>query len=399
MGGARFGRFALLERIGTGGAGEVLLVADGVRRLALKRLLPHVEDAAAAAAFDREAALAARLRHRNVVTVLEHGRVDGVRYVLMELVDGKSLHQLLRACDRLPAGAAAFVALEVSRALAYVHALADDGGRPLALVHRDVSPSNVLVSRAGEVKLCDFGIAKVSGTTATRTQPGFIKGKRGYLSPEQESGETLDVRSDLFAVGVVLFEALTGRRPRAGEIPSQLVAGVPPALDGVCARTLAAARDERHASAAELVAVLEPIVAERRGEAELAACMARWCPPRANVGDDPTHTLARLGGRRRWMIAAVAAGIVAATAFVVARHAAPPAAQSSTPPSAATSSPVATTSSPAATPPPPPIVSPPRASPGEPSAHTRPSRRVRKGGPAPAAAPKRHDYMPDPFDR
>ncbi|MCU1278133.1 MAG: serine/threonine protein kinase, partial [bacterium] len=105
---ARFGRFELLERLGTGGAGEVLLVADGARRSALKRLLPHLEDAEAAAAFDREAALAARLEHDNIVRVLEHGRVDGARYVLMEYVDGKSLQQLLRACGRLPAGAAAF---------------------------------------------------------------------------------------------------------------------------------------------------------------------------------------------------------------------------------------------------------------------------------------------------
>jgi eukaryotic-like serine/threonine-protein kinase len=390
---ARFGRFELLERLGTGGAGEVLLVADGARRAALKRLLPHLEDAETAAAFDREAALAARLEHDNIVRVLEHGRVDGSRYVLMEYVDGKSLQQLLRACGRLTAGAAAFATQKVCHALAYAHALCDGEGRPLELIHRDVSPSNVLVSRRGEVKLCDFGIARLGTTTATRTQPGFIKGKRGYLSPEQQARETLDARSDLYAAGVVLFEALTGQRPRGpGDRPSRLMPEVLPALDRICARALAVARDERFGTAHEMAAALGSVVATTDGEAQLARYMEQWCPPRAAGESDPTHTLARFDRRRGWLIVAVAVGVVAVTLLAFARRRAPsapaetrvvPAKLQTAPPAGAVSPSVSST-------------------PRGPTSAQLPARHKQgadRKPPPRSRQPIDSDYMPDPFRR
>jgi serine/threonine protein kinase len=422
---ARFGRFELLARIGAGGGGEVLLVADGARRLALKRLLPHIDGAAAAAAFEREGPLAARLDHRNVVHVLEHGHVDGVPYVLMEYVDGKSLHALLRAAGRLPAGAAAFVVREACLALAYLHALEDEHGRPLALVHRDVSPSNLLVSRTGAVKLCDFGIAKATATTATRTVPGFVKGKRGYRSPEQEARVELDARSDVYAVGVVLFEALTGRRPRSdGERPSERAAGVPAALDDICVRACAADRDDRFAGAAEMAAALDDVVAQTGGESELRAIMARWCPAPPSLGEPTnTRTLARLDGGHRWLTAVIVAAALGVAALALTRLRSPAATVSPTAPLPSSAASAAVSPQP----PSPTVPSPSQPSPSQPSSPTvpspslpspslpppssapvthaaspsakRPSPSRPKRGRHAATAPHGSDYMPDPFHR
>jgi len=388
---ARFGRFELLARIGAGGGGEVLLVSDGARRLALKRLLPHLDGASAAGAFEREGALAARLIHPNIVQVVEHGQVGGVPYVLMEYVDGVSLHALLRAAGRLPPSVAAFVVREACRALAYLHALDDGDGRALALVHRDVSPSNLLVSRDGDVKLCDFGIAKATATTATRTVPGFTKGKRGYRSPEQESRAALDARSDVWAVGVVLFEALTGRRPRDdGERPSQWIAAVPPLLDDICMRARASEPGRRFGTAADMADALDAVVAAECVR-ELRATIERWVPRRQAADATATRTLARVGGARRWVAAAtVAAAAIAIAAFALTRRAPPPPSPSSPPPPARS---MAAPAAPVTAPVTPTVAVPPAA----PSRAAPPSRgKHAHRPPAPAA---RSDYMPDPFHR
>ena len=403
---SRFGRFELLERIGTGGAGEVLLVRDGERRLALKRLLPHLEDAASAATLEREAALAETLRHEHIVATLEHGRVGDERWVLMEYVDGPSLHRLLRAADRLPAVAAAYAVASVCRALACVHAS--------GMLHRDVSPSNVLVARDGTVKLCDFGIAKMLGGTATRTRPGFVKGKAGYHAPELRRGDALDARGEVYAAGVVLFEALTGRRPQAGDRPSRLVRGLPDAIDAACAQALATSPEERFATAEAMADALAAAAGAEGdaldGRAQLVAAVARWFPPRAPVGQDPTVTLARNGGARRWLLAGAvvtvaAAGVVALLAIRSARRA--PHTQVS--PALTTAAAAPRTGDPGdprdpPTPPAPPTVPPAVAPVAPPTTHARkpehaksaakPTRRA-----APSGAPKKRDYMPDPFPR
>jgi serine/threonine-protein kinase len=404
---ARFGRFELLARIGAGGGGEVLLVSDGARRLALKRLLPHVDGATAAGAFEREGMLAARLVHPNIVQVLEHGQVDGLPYVLMEYVDGVSLHALLRAAGRLPSGVAALVVRDACRALAYLHELDDGDGRALALVHRDVSPSNLLVSRDGDVKLCDFGITKATATTATRTVPGFTKGKRGYRSPEQESQALLDARSDVWAAGVVLFEALTGRRPRDdGERPSQWVAAVPPLLDDICTRARALEPERRFATAAEMAAALDAVVAAECVR-ELRAIIERRCP-RPPAGEaTATRTLARVGGARRWIAATTLAAAAIAIGAVALSRRAPP--RESPPALPATTATVVTSPSPSPSRPTPPLplpgsiaapaapVAPTVAVPAAPSRAAPPSRAKHAHRPSPPAA--RSDYMPDPFHR
>ncbi|MDB4966744.1 MAG: serine/threonine protein kinase with repeat, partial [Myxococcales bacterium] len=331
---SRFGRFEILQRLGAGAVGEVLLVTDGRREFALKRLLPHLCDDASAATFDNEAALSERLRHRNIVAVLEHGRIDEVPYLLMERIDGTSLHRLLATDRRLPPSLAAFVVGEVCRALAYAHAVAGDDGRPLGLIHRDVSPANVLVGRDGSVKLCDFGIAKTSALGgAVKTRSGVVKGKLGYLSPEQAAGEPLDARTDLFSAGAVLYEALTGvcpfapdeegtvvARPGAGgvERPSRRAPELPAALDRVCARALAPSREERFGSAAEMAAALDVVVGSSDAQAELAAYMSHAFAARQPRTNEPTQTVAA-GRRRRWTTASVAVVAVAVGAWSLAR--------------------------------------------------------------------------------
>ncbi len=208
------GRYRLVRRLGAGGMADVfraeLVGAEGITRdLVVKRILPSLSnDAEAVAMFVEEARIAARLHHPNVVQVYEFGR-SGDRYFLaMELVDGCDLAALLRH-ERPSLDALAWVFLELLDGLAYVHALRGSDGAPLGLVHRDVSPHNVLLGAAGEVKLADFGIA----TVAARVEPdGGVRGKYAYMAPEHARGEALDARADLFAVGAMLYEALTGRR-------------------------------------------------------------------------------------------------------------------------------------------------------------------------------------------
>jgi eukaryotic-like serine/threonine-protein kinase len=400
----RFGRFELLARIGTGGAGEVLLVEDDGRRLALKRLLPHLDGAGAADGFAREGALAAQLVHRNVVRVLEHGHVGTTPYVLMELVDGTSLHRLVRAAERLPPAAAAFIARELCHALEYLHGLTDGDGRPLALVHRDVTPSNVLVSRSGEVKLCDFGIAKATaGTTTTRTAPGLIKGKPGYRAPEQEERTAFDRRSDVYAIGVVLFEMIAGRRPLSDD---ERLGDGEAALDAICARARATDPELRFASAAEMAAALDAAGAVE-GAAALRAGLPRWCPP--PLATEPTHTrtrtLARADGAHRWSPLTLTAAVVAAVAVVIvvtvaafgwSRHAGRPVPAVTTPTPTPT---IASPSLPAAAQPlpaaPAPSPAPPPAVDARPArAHAKPKRPRRA-----TSSDQGSDYMPDPFHR
>ncbi len=260
-----FGKYTLLERIASGGMAEVFRaktfgVAGFEKTVALKRILPHfAADEGFVEMFVREAKIAVRLSHANVVQVYELGRVAEDYYIALEYVDGSDLKALVKK-GPLPVDLAAWIAQRICAALHHAHAAVDDAGGSLGIVHRDVSPHNVLLSWNGEVKVADFGIAKLaSGVRHTRT--GTVKGKLAYMSPEQSLGESdLDGRSDLFAVGIVLFEMLTGRRPFDGETdreilrkvqqdepppPSAMATGVPAELDAVVAKALAKRRDDR----------------------------------------------------------------------------------------------------------------------------------------------------------
>jgi serine/threonine-protein kinase len=208
------GRYEIERRLGGGGMAEVFLAklrgAEGFsRRVAIKRVLPHFAGHPEfAALFVREAQLCAQLQHPNVVSVLDFER-DAERglFLVMELVEGKDLSQLL-AAGRVPISLAIFLAVEVLRGLGYAHHL--DLGEIAGLVHRDVSPQNVLLSWDGGVKVSDFGIAKARAATLA-SESVVVKGKVSYMSPEQANGQPLDGRSDLFAIGIMLWEMLTGR--------------------------------------------------------------------------------------------------------------------------------------------------------------------------------------------
>jgi serine/threonine protein kinase len=207
-----FGKYRLLEPIASGGMAEVWRAeAPGpegfVKEVALKLVRgDHDARGEFVRMFIQEARLASRLTHANIVQVFDFDQVDGRYYIAMELVRGRTLREVVDRCReqgvRLGVPRAVHVGAEVARALAYAHRL-EEGGRPTGLVHRDVSPQNVLVSFEGEVKLTDFGIARALGATEA-TAPGTLKGKLAYMAPEQARGGAADGRADVFALGVVL---------------------------------------------------------------------------------------------------------------------------------------------------------------------------------------------------
>jgi serine/threonine-protein kinase len=258
------GKYLVGERIAIGGMAEVyrgvLRGATGFQRpvVVKKMLRKFANDRRIVRMFIEEARLAARLSHANLVQVLDFGRTEHEHFIVLEYVDGPDLRTLIndaraRGITRLPVPIATYVITQLLKGLEYAHSQVDGAGRPLGCVHRDVSPSNVLLSRDGAVKLADFGVAKVKNRIQL-TLPGQVKGKLNYLAPEQARSEEIDHRADLFAAGIVLYEMLTGRRPFTGNDPivvvdqilhghvappSTLAPEVPAELDEVLARALA----------------------------------------------------------------------------------------------------------------------------------------------------------------
>jgi tRNA A-37 threonylcarbamoyl transferase component Bud32 len=285
-----------------------LVGAEGVtRELVIKKVLHTLSlDREAVEMFVQEARVAARLHHPNVVQVYEFGRTEDGYFLAMELVEGCDLAALFQshAGSALPLGVVAWVFQELLEALGYVHGLTDGAGRPLGLVHRDVSPHNVLLGRAGEVKLADFGIA----TASTRTRDEGVKGKYAYMAPEQARGERLDARADLYAVGAMLYEALSGRRAlptretaamldaaRRGAIePIEHVApSVHPALAAVLGRALAVDRDERFPDAGtfrEALAEAMAVAGVVPDRAALQAMVRAYAEARETARADRTLT-------------------------------------------------------------------------------------------------------------
>lgn len=216
-----FGNYYLLEKIAVGGMAELFKARQrGVHNfekiVAIKRILPHLSDNDEfVRMFIDEAKLAAQLTHPNIVQIFDLGKASGFYYIAMEYVDGKDLRSLLRKVREyrmpFPEPVAAFVTMKVAGALDYAHRKRGMNDKELKLVHRDISPQNVLISGEGAVKLVDFGIAKAA-TKTTQTVAGALKGKLLYMSPEQALGQPLDSRSDIYSLGLVLFELLTGER-------------------------------------------------------------------------------------------------------------------------------------------------------------------------------------------
>ncbi len=224
--GTRFGQYVLIEKIATGGMAEVwkarMRGVEGFQKtVAIKKILPHLSDNQDfIEMFVDEAKLAAQLNHNNIIHIYDLGKIQSSYYIAMEYIDGFDLKAILRRGQErdhpMTVELALFIASKLASALDYAHRKKDFEEKEMGLVHRDVSPQNVLVSQEGDIKLCDFGIAKAA-SKASHTQAGALKGKLQYMSPEQAWGRSIDRRSDIFALATVLFEMLTNRKLFTGD--------------------------------------------------------------------------------------------------------------------------------------------------------------------------------------
>jgi len=351
-----FGRYTLVERMACGGTAEIyratLESAAGFRKdVAIKRLLPEWRSSAEfARMLEDEGRVLCHLAHQSIVQVYDMGVEQGLAYLAMEFVHGvdcaRVINCLIRDGVRMPAHHALHLMGQVLTALAFAHSARDSDGRELGVIHRDISPSNVLVSFQGEVKLADFGIAKGAHRTE-RTEAGRIRGKHCYMSPEQARGEGVDVRTDIFACGIVLYELLTSRRLFGGACDYEILRRVAEGgfgLDGasdlpgdvlaILDRALACDRRGRYPSADEMLRGLveaahrlespgssvelarfvrelfpeelarERCIASSTREGARTRVMSQACP----VRDD------RLAGRLSWRAAAMVALLVGTTA-------------------------------------------------------------------------------------
>jgi hypothetical protein len=297
------GRYQIVGQLATGGMAEILLgkllgPSGFERAVVIKRILPHLASQEQfREMFLAEARTLAKLRHPNVVQVHELGQDGDELFLVLEYLDGESayglMRRLLRAGETLPYSLGMHIVAEAAGGLHAAHELTDDDGRPLGLVHRDVSPQNIHVLYNGQVKLLDFGIAKATDSTV-RTEAGHVKGKFRYMSPEQCRGDHLDLRSDIFSLGIVLYELTTARRlfARKNDLmtmkaiteerivrPSQIAPGYPRRLEEIVMRCLSRLREERFQTAQELRREILALRRELSGdpvpESVLSALMRR----------------------------------------------------------------------------------------------------------------------------
>jgi TonB family protein len=294
--GTQFGQYILEEHIATGGMAEVyrarMLGMEGFQKtVAIKRILPQLtDDEEFVTMLIDEAKLAAQLNHNNIIHIYDLGRIDRSYYIAMEYIEGEDLRSILQTCRELgvkvPVQLAVHITALLASALDYAHKKRDFENRDLGLVHRDVSPQNVLISNDGDIKLCDFGIAKAA-SKATQTRAGALKGKLQYMSPEQAWGRDIDHRSDIFSLGLVFYEMLTGEAVFSGgtersvleqardpkvSAPSKLNPELPAEVDRIVLQALEPDPELRYQSARDLQRELEAVA---RAEG--------WAPDRAGV--------------------------------------------------------------------------------------------------------------------
>jgi serine/threonine protein kinase len=288
-----YGPYQLLDRIAVGGMAEVFKakragLAGFEKTLAVKRILPHLSDNEEfVRMFVDEAKMVAGMAHPNIVQIFDLGKIDKTYFIAMEYVHGRDLRTILRRAKekelRLPLDLALRIASALGAALEFAHRKKDERGRAMEIVHRDVSPQNILISFEGDVKLTDFGIAKAA-TKASSTDRGALRGKLLYMSPEQAWGKPIDRRSDIFSLGIVLYEMITDEKPflaqsdgsevemtilekvRRCEIPAARSRNpkIPESLDRVVMKALARDPDERYQDAAEMNRALERVIRERQ---------------------------------------------------------------------------------------------------------------------------------------
>jgi hypothetical protein len=360
-----FGRYELLKRLAGGGMGEVYLArqrgsAGFQKLLVIKTLLPHLcENEELIVMFKDEARVTAQLIHPNICQIVGFEQVDGIYYMAMEYLRGEDLRRLWKACEQngtpLPVPLICRVISDAAAGLDFAHSLRDSAGQPYNIVHRDISPQNILVTFEGGVKVIDFGVAKASGR-AQHTRTGALKGKYSYMSPEQVAGDAVDNRSDIFALGIVLHELLTGHRLFKADSdvqtlsrvrdcvvrpPSSLNPQLPAGLDAIVLKALAKNPRHRFRTAQELRLALEDWLTQDRmsaSSAHLAEFLkvvyaerlskeARWGPllgedgftgpaPGASItfASSKTHPL---GKRQRIWVAVAATAAAAMLAAVV----------------------------------------------------------------------------------
>ncbi|MBI3075383.1 MAG: serine/threonine protein kinase [Deltaproteobacteria bacterium] len=337
MGETLLGKYDLVEKLATGGMAEVFLARtrgiEGFEKwVAIKRILPHLAgNREFARLLINEAKLAARLSHVNIVQIFDFGQVGGTYFLAMEYVAGRDLRTVLARSrtlgQRLTLAQVLFVMAEVCRGLAYAHRKRDDANRHLRIVHRDVSPQNILVSYEGEVKIADFGIARAA-SIAYETQSGVLRGKLSYMAPEQALGVPVDQRADLYSAGIILYEMLTGVRLFRGATDLETLAlvreprivpprahdpAIPEALEEIVLKALAPRREERYQQAEEMHGALAAF-AQAHGlslaavglgarmhelfKEERAATEARPRPGAGGAAEAGTRTLRTPSGKR-----------------------------------------------------------------------------------------------------
>ena len=270
----RIGPYLIQRKVAQGGMAELLLAdyerEDGFRRkVAIKRILPHLAgNSEFIKMFTREARLAALLQHPNIVQNFDYGKIENAYFIAMEYIDGRNLKEILTTLKHgLPVEHTVFIISKICQGLDYSHNRRDDdSGQPLKIIHRDISPQNMLISYQGEVKISDFGISKARSEPSL-TQAGVIKGKLAYLSPEQSLGEPVDRRTDIYALGLVFYEAISGKKVYAFDtdveairaIPTMEIeplmntrAGIPVELNDIVMKCLAKDKDVRYQTALSL---------------------------------------------------------------------------------------------------------------------------------------------------
>jgi serine/threonine-protein kinase len=409
---ASLGRYLIADRIGQGAMGVVYRARDPIidRVVALKTIDPHLSGEALREFNERffhEAKSAGRLGHPNIVTIYDAGEAGGVAYIAMEYLEGPSLRQILDDHPPLAISRILEIGAQVARGLAYAH---EHG-----VVHSDVKPANVILVNGRRPKLTDFGIARVAGAPT-----GELAGSPKYMSPEQVRGEPLDGRTDIFSLGAVLYELLTGKQPFTGEDvsaivksvlehepppPSALDPRVPAAVDKVVARMLAKRVEDRYTSARRVMRHLAELAdvlgAEDRGRVGPELPLAR--PAREPGGEETTVVLgaaeaAAPPSRRGFALAAAALALAVAVGLVIATReeaadVQPPAARAvPAAPAVAVAPPVASPLAEVPAAAPEKAIEPPPAAPAAPAARTAAPRPARKPAPAPAPVAA----LPDP---